>query len=118
MIVGEIDPPTPGAGRKDAIRQRILSAREALLRHRWASQVIESRTGGAGRPVPPTGRAVPHIIEIATALAHDGESAVGQGCDDQFEFEFALDVLLDGFERLHQRGWTSTASKRAAEAAG
>jgi len=50
----------------------------------------------------------PHIIEIATAGSHDKESAVGRGCDDQFEFEFALDVLLDGFERLHQQGWSST----------
>ena len=44
VIVGEIDPPTHGADWKDAVRQRILSARQALLRHRWASQVIESRT--------------------------------------------------------------------------
>ena len=35
-------------------------------------------------------------------------SVVGSGCDDQFEFEFALDLLLDGFERLQQQGWTST----------
>ena len=28
-------------------------------------------------------------------------------CDEQFEFEFALDILLDGFERLRQQGWTS-----------
>jgi hypothetical protein len=25
---------------------------------------------------------------------------VGQGCDDQFEFEFALDLMLGGLERL------------------
>src|SRR5262245_35550842 len=44
VIVGEIDLPTHGAGWKDAIRQRILSARRTMLRHRWASEVIESRT--------------------------------------------------------------------------
>jgi hypothetical protein len=49
----------------------------------------------------------PYIVEIATAGTHDEESVVGQGCDDQFEFEFALDLLLDGFERLHQQRWTS-----------
>jgi hypothetical protein len=49
----------------------------------------------------------PHIIEMATASAHDEASAVGGGCDDQFEFEFALDLLLDGFERLHRQGWSS-----------
>jgi hypothetical protein len=24
------------------------------------------------------------------------------GCDDQFEFEFALDLMLDGLERLRR----------------
>jgi len=48
----------------------------------------------------------PYIVEIATAGVHDETSVVGPGCDDQFEFEFSLDLLLDGFERLHRRGWT------------
>jgi hypothetical protein len=60
----------------------------------------------------------PHIIEIATAGSHDEESAVGRGCDDQFEFEFALNVLLDGFERLHQQGWSSADPRRGTRAAG
>jgi hypothetical protein len=34
------------------------------------------------------------------AILHDEGSTVGGGCDDQFEFEFALDLLLDGLERL------------------
>ncbi|MFD2767194.1 TetR/AcrR family transcriptional regulator [Micromonospora eburnea] len=50
----------------------------------------------------------PHLAEIAMAASHDNESVVGQGCDDQFEFEFALDLLLDGIERLHRQGWTSS----------
>jgi Tetracyclin repressor-like, C-terminal domain len=33
-------------------------------------------------------------------ISHDEESTVGGGCDDQFEFEFALDLMLDGLERL------------------
>jgi AcrR family transcriptional regulator len=162
VIVGEIDPPVPGAGWKDAIRKRILSARQTLIRHRWASGVIESRihappvvldymdslvgmfrAGGfsvdlthhvmhalgsrmwgftqevfptPSPPADPQLRAAmfrelseryPHIIEMATAGTHDPASAVGRGCDDQFEFEFALDLLLDGFERLHRQGWTS-----------
>ncbi|MFI6843764.1 TetR/AcrR family transcriptional regulator C-terminal domain-containing protein [Kitasatospora sp. NBC_00085] len=49
----------------------------------------------------------PHIAEIATVRPHDDGTVVGQGCDDQFEFEFALDLLLDGFERLHRQGWSS-----------
>jgi AcrR family transcriptional regulator len=161
VVVGEIDPPTGGAWRS-AVRQRILSARRALLRHPWASRVIESRTtptpvvldyiesmigmfraGGFSvdlthhvmhalgsrmwgftqelfddsPSLEPDMRAAmlhelagryPHIAEIATAWAHDEESVVGQGCDDQFEFEFALDLLLDGFERLRRQTRTST----------
>lgn len=51
----------------------------------------------------------PHIMEIATRAAHDEHSVVGAGCDDQFEFEFSLDLLLDGVERLWRQGWSSTA---------
>ncbi|MFJ3514000.1 MULTISPECIES: TetR/AcrR family transcriptional regulator C-terminal domain-containing protein [unclassified Streptomyces] len=53
-------------------------------------------------------RHYPHVTEPARAVAHDRASVVGQGCDDRFESEFALDLLLDGFERLHGQGWTST----------
>ena len=42
----------------------------------------------------------PHIAELAQAVYHDAASVVGEGCDDQFEFEFALDLLLDGLDRL------------------
>ena len=42
----------------------------------------------------------PHIAEMTRAVYHDEASVVGQGCDDQFEFEFALDLLLDGLGRL------------------
>ena len=49
----------------------------------------------------------PYVTEIAMAVAHDDTSVVGQGCDDQFEFEFALDLLLDGFERLRTQGYSS-----------
>jgi len=45
----------------------------------------------------------PHLAELAGAVYHDGASVVGHGCDDQFEFEFALDLLLDGLERLRQQ---------------
>ena len=166
VVVGEIHPPVRGTDWKSAVRQRILSARRALLRHPWASRVIESRTtptpvvleymdtmigmfrvGGFSvdlthhvmhamgsrmfgftqelfddsQSVDPEVQAVmlremagkyPYVTEMAMAVAHDEESVVGKGCDDQFEFEFALDLLLDGFERLRQQGWTSTNQSR------
>ncbi|GAA3920641.1 TetR/AcrR family transcriptional regulator [Actinoplanes auranticolor] len=49
----------------------------------------------------------PYVAELARAAAHTEDSVVGAGCDDQFEFEFALDLLLDGIERLHRSGWMS-----------
>ncbi|OEJ37469.1 TetR family transcriptional regulator [Streptomyces agglomeratus] len=49
----------------------------------------------------------PYVAELAGAVAHEEGSVVGGGCDDQFEFEFSLDLLLDGFERLRRQGWTS-----------
>jgi hypothetical protein len=51
--------------------------------------------------------AYPNILAIAMAATEGDLSRVGSGCDEQFEFEFALDLLLDGIERLHRQGWTS-----------
>ena len=44
VVIGEIDPPLSDADWKTAMRERILSARRALLRHPWASRVMETRT--------------------------------------------------------------------------
>jgi AcrR family transcriptional regulator len=166
VVVAEIDPPVRGSEWKSAVRQRILSARRALLRHPWASHVIESkknptpmvleymdsmigifRAGGFSinlthhvmhtigsrvlgftqelfndsRTLDPEmqevmlrelGPKFPNVLAIAMAASHEGESVVGPGCDDQFEFEFALDLLLDGFERLRKQERTSTNNQR------
>ena len=160
VVVGEIDPPAAGADWKTAVRERILSARRALLRHPWASRVMESRTeptptvlaymdsmmgmflaGGFSMDlvhhtmhamgsrmmgftqelfndtatVDPAVEAdmwramaaqYPNIAQLVAVVMHDDTSVVGGGCDDQFEFEFALDLMLDGLERL--RDTTST----------
>jgi AcrR family transcriptional regulator len=159
LVVGEIDPAESGIDWQSAVRQRILSAREAQLRHPWASRAMESRsvptlvvltymdsmiamflaggfspdlthhvmhalgsrmfgfsqelyTGAHG--AAPVGEArrqfaqmFPNIAAIAMGADHDDATIVGPGCDDQFEFEFALDLVLDGFEVLRQRGWRS-----------
>jgi AcrR family transcriptional regulator len=39
----------------------------------------------------------PYMTEMAMAVSHQG--GLG-GCDDDVEFEFALDLILDGLERL------------------
>jgi hypothetical protein len=40
---------------------------------------------------------LPYVAEMALAVTHDG--GLG-GCDDDVEFEIALDLILDGLERL------------------
>ncbi len=50
--------------------------------------------------------AYPNLMLVATSAAHT-DSVVGYGCDDEFEFAFTLDLLLDGAERLHEQGWRS-----------
>jgi AcrR family transcriptional regulator len=45
----------------------------------------------------------PNIGELIQTVMHDDASVVGdRGCDDQLEFEFALDLMLDGLERLRK----------------
>lgn len=44
----------------------------------------------------------PYLTELATQVSHDEESIVGSGCDDQVEFEIALDLILDGLDRLNE----------------
>jgi AcrR family transcriptional regulator len=166
-VIQEIDPPIEDADWKTTMRERILSARRALLRHPWASQVIESRaeptpmvigyidsmmgifvSGGFSvdlmhhamhvmgsrilgfsqelfddsssmpedEAIAMWAQLADHYPNIATLvreisvgdISHDEGSVVGGGCDDQFEFEFALDLILDGLERLRQRELSST----------
>jgi AcrR family transcriptional regulator len=151
----EVEPPASPAEWKQAMRLRILAAREVLLRHRWAPGVLESRTTAppamlqhtdsllglmrdAGfsldlahhamhalgtrtlgftrelfitddEDVEPEVAAVmlqqmssryPYAAELTRYVSHDAGSTLGSACDDQFEFEFALDLILDGLERL------------------
>ncbi|WP_055626029.1 TetR/AcrR family transcriptional regulator [Streptomyces hirsutus] len=73
----------------------------------FSQELFEDTPGREPHPdaMPPEEMAAryPHITALARAVAHDPESVVGSGCDDQFEFEFALDLTLDGLERLRLR---------------
>jgi AcrR family transcriptional regulator len=168
VIIAEIEPPIQDAGWKNAVRERVLSARRMLQRHPWARPVLETRTnqtptvlqymdsvigmflaGGfsvdlthhvmhalgsrmwgftqeifddSSRPKPEAAamaadaqaamfaqmaESYPNVVRVAQSANHENDSVVSYGCDDQFEFEFALDLLLDGIERLHERNWSS-----------
>ena len=45
----------------------------------------------------------PNTAALLESVTHDADTTLGW-CDDQFEFEFALDILLDGLERHRDAG--------------
>lgn len=153
VVISEIEVPPRGPDWKGSLRETVMSARQVLLRHRWAPRVIESRKTpspatfayfdavlgilrGGGFSIDlahhalhvmgsrvlgftqelfndsdelaagPEATAIlmqqmaaqyPHITEMAMAVTH-GEGL--GGCDDDFEFAFALDLILEGLEKL------------------
>lgn len=49
----------------------------------------------------------PAIASVAGAATAGDPARLVAGCDEDFEFRFALDLLLDGADRLHRSGaWT------------
>ena len=44
----------------------------------------------------------PHIVGMVAEVSHDDPDSTLGWCDDQVEFEFALDLILDGLERLRE----------------
>lgn len=156
QVVADIDIPAVGAAWKQAVRQRILSAREVLLRHPWAPGVFQTRTntsqavlryydgllglmreGGfsydqthhamhvlgsralgftqelfdpgdgpmdaeAMAALDGMAEALPNLVGMLREVAHDDPDSTLGWCDDQFEFEFALDLILDGLDRLRE----------------
>jgi len=152
LVFSEIDLPASGADWKTAMRQRALSVRDVLSRHRWAIGLMESRTNpgpanlrhhdavigslrAAGFDMEMTAHAYslldsyiygfalttmnlpfdtsqeiaavaqsmlqpspldeyPNLVEMLT------EHVMKPGYDFGDEFEYGLDVILDGFERV------------------
>jgi AcrR family transcriptional regulator len=156
LVFSEIDLPASGADWKTAMRQRAISVRDVLSRHRWAIGLMESRAN----PGPANLRHHDAVIGSLRASGFDMEmaahayslldsyiygfaltkmnlpfdtsqeiAAVAQsllkpfpldeypnlvqmitehvmkpGYDYGDEFEYGLDVILDGFERVRDTG--------------
>lgn len=171
VVIGSIEAPSDDLPWRAALRARVMSARAAVVRHRWARRALESRTkptpvaldhldaltgtflaGGCSpdlthhamhalgsrawgfspelfdeertvgpRQVDPVAQVAalelaadryPNIATVSLgAIRAAGADAV-HGCDEQFEFEFALDLLLDGIERLRDERWMSARAAR------
>jgi AcrR family transcriptional regulator len=140
---------------KTAMRERILTARRVMMRHRWAPSVFETRTTMSGTAIryfhgliglmkeagftydqvhhamhalgsralgftqelfePDDTEAgddetsamleqmadeLPYFVGMMMEIAHDDPESTLGWCDDQTEFEFGLDLILDGLERI------------------
>jgi AcrR family transcriptional regulator len=155
-VVDRIEAPSTGPEWKTAVRRRILSARQVLLRHPWAPGLLETRAGTSqailryydglvgllrhgGFSYDLTHHALhvlgsralgfaqelfepgdtaggeeataalesmagqfPHLTGMMIEVAHDDPDSTLGWCDDQTEFEFALDLILDGLDRTRQ----------------
>ncbi len=154
QVMGEIDLQPVGETWKAAMRNLILRARDAMLRHPWAPSVFETRTaigpaameyfnallgifrqGGfsydlahhamhtlgsralgftqelfepddaaaadieSERMMREMADRLPYLIEMMGEIAHDDLDSNLGWCDDQTEFVFALDLILDGLEQ-------------------
>jgi AcrR family transcriptional regulator len=159
IVMGEINEAvdamaSEGLSWKTIMRNRILGAREVLLRHKWAPRVIETRTqvsqsmmgyfeailetfvtGGFSYDLahhamhalgsralgfsqelfePEDGEEdteldaatiqqmaaiYPQMAAMLDNVAHEGPDTTIGWCDDQTEFEFGLDLILDGLDR-------------------
>jgi AcrR family transcriptional regulator len=158
LVFGEIEVPAGSGDWKTEMRRRAISVRDALLRHRWAIGLMESRRNpgpanlrhhdavigslrAAGfdmamaahaysaldsyiygfaltkMSLPFQAGSAPDVVEVAeTMLAPfpDGsyphlvafitEHAMRPGYDFGDEFEYGLDLVLDGLEQAHGGG--------------
>ncbi|GMQ97803.1 MAG: TetR/AcrR family transcriptional regulator C-terminal domain-containing protein [Acidimicrobiia bacterium] len=153
--MGGFTPPDDPADWQEAVRERILAARNVMLLHPWVPAVLETRTkvsptmvlyfnsllgllreGGFSYDLAHHGvhalgsrilgftqelfepdedadseadeaalleelaDQIPYVVGMLMEITHDDPDSTLGWCDDQVEFEFGLDLILDGLERL------------------
>ncbi len=47
---------------------------------------------------------LPYMVGMLSEISHDSPDSTLGWCDDQTEFEFGIDLILDGLERLRDQG--------------
>jgi AcrR family transcriptional regulator len=99
LVFGEIELPAGGAGWKAAMRQRAVSARQALSRHPWAIALMSSRTS----PGPATLR---HHDAVIGSLRQAGFSiamaAHAFSVIDSYIYGFALQEATLPFDTAEE----------------
>jgi AcrR family transcriptional regulator len=95
LVFGEIELPASGADWKAAMRRRAISVRDALLRHRWAIGLMESRTN----PGPANLRHHDAVIGSLRAGRFDmAATATAYSLLDAYVYGFALTKMNLPFE--------------------
>ena len=95
LVFGEIELPVVGADWKAAMRRRAISVRDALLRHRWAIGLMESRTN----PGPANLRHHDAVIGCLRAAGFDMAAvATAYSLLDAYIYGFALTKMNLPFE--------------------
>jgi AcrR family transcriptional regulator len=60
----------------------------------------ESAQADAGAGLEDMAEQLPHLVGMLMEVAHDDPDSTLGWCDDQTEFEFGLDLILDGLDRM------------------
>ncbi|WP_103350825.1 TetR/AcrR family transcriptional regulator [Amycolatopsis sp. CA-128772] len=69
----------------------------------FSQELFDPNAGNAADlPVDVTWQ-LPNLVGMLSEIAHDDPDSTLGWCDDQAEFEFGLDVILDGLDRLKGR---------------
>ncbi len=95
--VDEIEPPSSPAEWKPAMRQRILAARDVLLRHRWAPAVFESRSNAPAAVLQHYDSLLKLMLEsgFSMDLAHHALHALGSRM-----LGFTQELFVNGNEEV------------------
>ncbi|TAJ99013.1 MAG: TetR/AcrR family transcriptional regulator [Chloroflexota bacterium] len=95
VVFGEIGVPSGGGDWKTAMRRRAIAVRDALLRHRWAIGLMESRR----RPGPANLRHHDAVIGRLRAAGFSVEMAAhAYSLLDSYIYGFALTTMTLSFE--------------------
>jgi AcrR family transcriptional regulator len=98
-----------GAGFSYRLAHRALHAFSSLSLG-FAQEIFSPDSTGAGLDTDAAqaefaamAEALPHLTAMVTTEIHEATDPTLGWCDGQVEFEFTLDLLLDGLERLRRR---------------